>query len=209
MKNINILTVCTLLCGSAFAYNGDHGPFAAGVEVDRIPMIKLEPSGPINEVFSADFNRDGSEDYAVYFWSGGCGLACGYCDITFLLSGLDGYTSQSVSTLFPDPGDYMVLAGRPCLVHASFHQVEKCEDGQLHNFWVYNLIEFGPQGLVLNNDLHPDFPKTVFYSEMPNHRETTLLSDAQKRTLLEKSQGDLRDGKERNERQLKTGGGGK
>ncbi len=44
------------------------------------------------EAYTADSNLDGRADFAIYAYSGGCGLASGYCDIAFVLSAGEKYT---------------------------------------------------------------------------------------------------------------------
>ena len=109
------------------------------------------------EVYSADLNQDGRADFVVYSYSGGCGLACGYCNVAFVLSGDDGgYSLSVVSTLFPDETDFVVLNGRPCFVHTSFQGVNKCSDGKCHNFWIYNLLALDREQLPVENSIHSE-----------------------------------------------------
>jgi hypothetical protein len=132
---------------------------------------------------SADLNGDGKRDFLTYSYSGGCGLAAGYCDIAFLLSGRDGYRLTTVTTLWPNPGNFLVLGGKPCFIHTYFSGVEECKDGKSHNFWTYNILVIDGATMRLGNSLVPGFPKTVFYSFKPNHKETTLLTAKQKSEL--------------------------
>jgi hypothetical protein len=141
--------------------------------------------------FSADLNGDGTCDFLFHNYSGGSGLASGYCDVTFLLSDRGGYSHTTVTTLWPDPGNYLVLGGKPCFIHTEFSSVEKCKDGKEHGFWVYSILSVEGAALRLNNHLVPGFPKTVWYTHKPNHRETTLLTERQKAELIKQAQSEI------------------
>ncbi len=190
MKKIIIVTVC-LISGYSLAAPLGHSPFEEGKAVEKIPLSRLQADGerlsPDTEVFSGDLNRDGRQDLCVYTWLMGCGMNAGLCEITFFLSSVSGRARQTVLTMSPDEDDFVILNGRPCMVQASFHQVEQCNDGKPHSFYVYNLLEFGLGGLRLNNELDPAFPKIVWISHSPNSMETGLLSMQQKRDLYELS----------------------
>jgi hypothetical protein len=140
------------------------------------------------EAHVADLNGDGKLDFMVYSYSGGCGLASGYCDIAFLLSGQDGYRLTTVMTLWPDAGDYVVLSGKPCFIHTSFDGVEECKDGKQHNFWIYNILVIDEATMRLDNRLASGFPRTIWYTHKPNHKETTIVTDTQKAKLIRESQ---------------------
>ncbi|WP_269524438.1 hypothetical protein [Coraliomargarita parva] len=136
---------------------------------------------------TADLNKDGVEDYVIESYSGGCGLASGHCNVGFVLSSGEAYELTTVTTLFPDEGDFVLLGGEPYFIHTTLLGVEACEDGRGHNFWVYNLFGFENGSIQVANTADPAFPKTVWYSFRPNHSETTLLTDAQKAILWQQS----------------------
>ena len=138
--------------------------------------------------YSADLNRDGTIDFIIYSNSSGCGLACGYCDVAFILSSGGKYACATVLTMFPDDDDFILFNGKPHFIHTSLLGVGKCNDGKHHNFWIYNLIAFEKGGLKLDNSAHEAFPKTVWFTFKPNHTETTIITDGQKAELREKSQ---------------------
>ncbi len=139
------------------------------------------------EACTADFNLDGKADFAIYAYSGGCGLASGYCDIAFILSAGEKYTLTSISTLWPDKSNFIMLNKRPYFIHTTFDGVEECNDGKEHNFWIYNLLEFDKDKIKLANQAHPDFPKTIFFTFKPNHSETTIITEQQKAQILQRS----------------------
>ena len=135
------------------------------------------------EAFSDDLNQDGVVDFIVYSSSGGCGLAGGYCNIAFILSANDKYTITTVTTLFPDKSDFVIINKKPCFIHTAFAYVDQCNDGKNHNFWIYQLLAFGKDGVTIDNSIHDGFPKTVYYTFKPNHAETTIITTEQKATL--------------------------
>jgi hypothetical protein len=143
------------------------------------------------EAFSADLNRDGIVDYVLYSYSGGVGLAMGYCNVAFILSSEDGYRLVTIGTLWPVASNYVILNGSPCFIHTSFQRVERCKQGRNRNFWVYNLLAFEKGDLKLANDAHPDFPKTIWFSFRPNHEETTIITDEQIAELRKQSLQDI------------------
>jgi len=132
-----------------------------------------------------DLNRDKKEDYIVWVWSGGCGLAAGYCDIAFILSEGSGYKSTVVSTLCPTSEDFVDFRGdgKCQFVHTSFVYGEKGRDGKTHNYWVYNILEFKGADLLVNNKVDKRFPKWIWYTFKPNHKATTQLTSEQKQRL--------------------------
>jgi hypothetical protein len=140
---------------------------------------------------AADLNRDGRVDFIIYANYGSCGLAAGYCDAAFILSSGEKYILSSVLTLFPNEADFVILNNEPCFIHTSLLGVERCKDGKTHNFWIYNLLVFGKDGLKVDNSVHDAFPKTIWFSYRPNHAETTLISELQKKDLLKHSLNDL------------------
>ena len=139
------------------------------------------------EAHSADLNQDGVDDFVIYSYSGGCGLACGHCNVAFVLSSGGQYTLTTVTTLFPDKSDFVLLNGKPCFIHTSFLGVGECKDGKSHNFWIYNLLAFGKEGVKVDNAAHAAFPKTIWYTFKPNHTETSIITDDQKATLRKQS----------------------
>jgi hypothetical protein len=139
----------------------------------------------------ADLNGDRIRDYVVFSHSGGCGLSSGLCNVAFLLSSGTTYRLTVVATLFPDPGDFVLIRGKPCFVQTSFRGAVGRLDGKRHNFWIYTLLAFAKDSLEINNGLNPEFPKIVWYTDKPNHRETTILRRGQKDELLEASRAEI------------------
>jgi hypothetical protein len=137
--------------------------------------------------YTADLNRDEVTDFVVYSFSGGCGLACGHCNVAFILSSGEEYTLTAVTTLFPDESDFIIVDKKPYFIHTSFLGVDKCKDRKNHNFWIYNLIAFGKDAVKVDNSVHSAFPKTIWYTFKPNHTETSIITDEQKAELKRQS----------------------
>jgi hypothetical protein len=142
------------------------------------------------EVFTCDLNGDGQPDFIVNVWSGGCGLAAEGSEVTFLLSGKDGYRATSFYLYDFGKQDLVRFkAGGP--VYFIFNDLidnggEKTRDGRDHNFWVYDLYRINGDRFVQADADQPEFPKWVWFTNKANHDETTQLSQAQKNRLLMK-----------------------
>ena len=149
----------------------------------------FSPYGTVGGMMAhvADLNQDRADDFVIYSYSGGCGLACGHCNVAFILSSGTNYTLTTVTTLFPDESDFIIVNKRPCFVHTSFLGVAECKDGKGHNFWIYNLLSFGKDGVKVDNTARMDFPKTIWYTVKPNHEETSIISNEQKVELRKQS----------------------
>lgn len=145
----------------------------------------LSDSAGYIQAYYGDLNHDGRQDFIIFDWSMGCGLAAGNCDVTFVLSKKDTYNITTIFTMFPDAHDFVDIKGNgTCqFIHTSFIYGYKGKDGKEHNYWVYNLLDITGSHVVLNNDLDKSFPKWVWYSFKPNHSETTLLTKEQKQRL--------------------------
>jgi hypothetical protein len=138
-------------------------------------------------VYSADLNHDRVQDLVICSFSGGSGLASGFCNVAFILSSGGRYKLTTVATMNPDEDSFVVLGGTACFVQTSFHSVEKCKDGKPHNFWVHNLLAIRKNEIKVENRLHPEFPKTIWYTHKPNHRETTIVTREQKERMRDAS----------------------
>jgi hypothetical protein len=133
------------------------------------------------EVFSADLNQDHITDFIIYSFTGGNGIVMNYCYVAFILSSEKQYKLTTVSTMYPYKNDFVIINNMPCYVQTSFLWVKKCNDGKRHNFFMYNLLTFEKENIKVNNILFPVFPKIVWYSYNPNHKETSLLTEEQKK----------------------------
>ena len=142
------------------------------------------------EVFACDLNGDNQPDFIVNVWSGGCCLAAEGSEVTFLLSGKDGYRTASFYLYdFGNKDLVRFKAGGP--VYFIFNDLignggEKTRDGRDHNFWVYDLYRIDGNRFVPADAEQPGFPKWVWFTNKANHEETTQLSPDQKNRLLMK-----------------------
>ena len=140
------------------------------------------------ETYEGDLNGDTYPDYVFVKYSGGNGLAWGYANLALVLSeGDNDFSVQVVETYAPEPKDFISINGQTAFIHASFQYGGLCTDGKYHNFWVYRLYSIDDDQIVSADHLSPDFPKVVFYSFKPNHKETNLLTQKAKDELIAES----------------------
>ncbi len=133
--------------------------------------------------YIADLNQDNIPDYIIFAY----GPATGHCIGAFVLSSGDKYKLTTITALFPREDNFVYINKKPCFIHTSLCGVCHCKDNNGHNFWVYNLLMFDKDEMVINNSIHPEFPKTIWYSFKPNNKETTIITDKQKEELQKDS----------------------
>jgi hypothetical protein len=155
---------------------------------DRLLLSQpdLDPLGISTRVYPVDLNRDGRCDYVVDMRNiFGCGLAAEGSTVIFLLSSRQGYVAQTVSSDCAEARDFMDLNrdGRPEFLHTCFVFGEPGRDGRTHNYWAYNLLTFSGTNIVSANALDARFPRWVWYTFKPNHRDTDQLTPAQRKRL--------------------------
>jgi len=172
-----------------FNYESHYTLYISRDQQSLVKGITVSEYGTVSEssLYSANLNDDNIPDFIIYVYSGGCGLASGHCDVTFLLSNDEGYSATTVDTYFPGDSNFVKINGKKSFIHAYFSGTDKCLDGKAHNFWIYNILEFGEQNLSIRNKLDEEFPKVIWYSFRENHDETTLLTASQKSELWDKS----------------------
>jgi len=151
------------------------------------PVVILNLCSRMSRVYQADLNGDKKEDFIILTSTMGCGLAAHGCMATFLLSSYEDYKITPAYSMSPGPEDFVTLDddGKCYFVHTSFVYGEKGRDGKVHNYWVYNLLQFEGNKVVLDNSVDERFPKWIWYTFKPNHKATTQLNDEQKRRLWE------------------------
>jgi hypothetical protein len=149
----------------------------------RFPKSQMCPSGMLDygSAYQADLNQDGRPDYVLEYATGGNGITPVY--VIFLLSTGEGYALTCTTSHFEE-SDFILIQGKPRMIHSDLGQIEKCADGKLHSFWTYNLLAFDKGDVKLDNRGAGVFPKVVWYSNAPNYRETTMLNAEQKAELI-------------------------
>jgi hypothetical protein len=151
------------------------------------PVVILSLCSPMSNVYQADLNGDNKEDFIILTSTMGCGLAAHGCMSTFVLSSYKDYKITPVYSMSPGPEDFVTLDddGKCCFVHTSFVYGEKGRDGKVHNYWVYNLLRFWGNKVILDNSVDGRFPKWIWYTFKPNNKATTQLNEEQKKRLWE------------------------
>ena len=146
--------------------------------------VSMSPHA-LGDVYWAYLNEDNKKDFIIQSWSGGSGLAAYICDVTFILSTNKGYEANVLTTFNPTRSDFIDLfENQKCqFIHTDLIET-KARDGNSHRFWLYNLLQFEGPKVVVANDLDDRFPKMVWYTYKANHKATKLLTEAQKRKLL-------------------------
>lgn len=156
-----------------------------------IPKTNCGDHAFLPMVYTANLSNDGKIDFVVNLLSGGNGLASGSCNVVFLVSSGESYYLSVVHTFFPDKSDFVIVGKKRCFIQTAFEKVYPCKDGELHSFWVYNLLTIDSDGIRVRADLHRDFPKTIWYTFRPNSQETGMLTKEQKAVIQEKVLGDI------------------
>lgn len=158
-----------------------------GASSESYQYAPFSPLGAL-ESYEGDLNGDTYPDYVFVKYSGGNGLAWGHANVALVLSeGNNDFTVQVVESYVPEPKDFISINGQTAFIHASFQYGGLCADGKYHNFWVYRLYSIENNQIVPADHLSPDFPKVVFYSFKPNHKETKLLTQKAKDALIAES----------------------
>lgn len=169
--------------------------FTAGWLTDITSNPVCEPAVILNnftrffDVFHADLNQDNVQDVIVISWTAGCGLAACSANVTFFLSNSEGsYLTKTFHDYEPGPPCFIEQSNKkPAYINTAFIGSDQGKDGKPHNYWVYNVVEFEQNQMVLNNGRNDHFPKWVWYTFKPNRKETTLLTSKQKETFWEQS----------------------
>ena len=158
-----------------------------GASRERYQFAPFSQRGAL-ETYEGDLNGDTYPDYVFVKYSGGNGIAWGHATVALVLSeGDNDFSVQVVESYVPEPKDFISINGQTAFIHASFQYGDLCTDGKYHNFWVYRLYAIDDNQIVPADHLSPDFPKVVFYSFKPNHKETSLLTQKAKDELIAES----------------------
>jgi len=143
-------------------------------------------------VVEGDFNQDGKPDFALMMGNGGNGMAADFGQWVFYLSCPTGYKPAILDTDTIDLDDLIELGNDGCLriLHTSLVDVPSgvtVSGGRQLYFYIYRLLRVKGTDFEEDRVADPRFPKIVAYmrwSQQQNHKETKLLSAAQKVELL-------------------------
>lgn len=143
---------------------------AVKIQLGTVPMY-------FRQMYTADLNRDGREDYVLELPWGGNGLAAEGSVVVFMLSNKTGYYVTALDTLLFDPNAVVRLGGgNPSVIHTTLVYANG-PDGRGHNFWVNTF--FRVQGDTLVKGARA--PIWVQYAFKPRAVPTQLLTVAEKK----------------------------
>ncbi len=136
-------------------------------------------------------NEDTVDDWIVELETVGNGLAAWGARRLVLLSSPKGFRLIPLYTLFADDADYVDLNkdGKGEMIHTRLIYGEKGADGESHNYWVYNLLEFKGTDVASANHMDARFPCWIMYTNKDSHKPTDQLT-AEQRGRLWREQGD-------------------
>lgn len=160
------------------------------VEVSGQPVFDTASAHPDlyfhfgSRVFYTDLTGDGLKDILIYSYPGGVGFAAEIEMADVLLSQPDGtYKHVSFEAYAAGPEDFIDVNGdgRYEMLWVNYY----FEGG--HSYWVYRVVEITDDGLRLRDELLPDFPKIIWFTEKPNDQPTQRLTAAEREDLLRQS----------------------
>ena len=137
-----------------------------------------------SRVFYTDLTGDGRKDILVYSYPGGNGLGA-YIEIAdLLIAKADGQFAHTTFEGFAaGPEDFMDVNGdgRYEMLWVQYYF------GGDHSYWVYRAVQISDDGLRLNDQLVPDFPKIIWFTEKPNDKPIQRLTAAEREDLIRQS----------------------
>ncbi len=133
-------------------------------------------------------DRDGHQDIVIATANPGNGLAACLCFARFFLHTNGTYRTSDAISYNLDDNDFVDLNndGRLEWIQTEFIYGVAGRDGKAHNYWVMNLIHFRDGQPVLANAIDDRFPSWIWFTYKPNRKNTTQLSDRQKKELFQK-----------------------
>lgn len=134
-----------------------------------------------SRVFYTDLTGDGRKDILVYSYPGGNGLGAHIEIADLLIAKPDGQFAHTTFEGFAaGPEDFMDVNGdgRYEMLWVNYYF-----EGA-HSYWVYRVVEVADDGLRLNDQLIPEFPKIIWFTEKPNDQPTQKLSAAEREDLI-------------------------
>ncbi len=160
------------------------------VEVNGYPVFDTASAHPDlyfqfgSRVFYTDLTGDGRKDILIYSSPGGNGLGASIEIADLLIAKPDGqFTHSTFEAFAAGPEDFLDVNGdgRYEMLWVNYYF-----EGD-HSYWVYRIVEIGNDGLQLNDQLIPDFPKIIWFTEKPNDHPTQQLTAAAREDLIQQS----------------------
>ncbi len=137
-----------------------------------------------SRVFYTDLTGDGRKDILVYSYPGSVGLGAHIEIADLLIAKADGqFTHVTFEGFAAGPEDFVDVNGdgRYEMLWVNYY----FEGG--HSYWVYRVVEIGDDNLRLNDQLTPDVPKLIWFTEKPNDKPTQKLTIAEREDLIRQS----------------------
>lgn len=137
-----------------------------------------------SRVFYTDLTGDHRKDILILSYPGANGLGAWIEIADLLIAQADGiYTHASFEAFAAGPEDFIDVNGdgRYEMLWVNYYF-----EGD-HSYWVYRVVEIGDDGLRLNDQLIPDFPKIIWFTEKPNDQPTRKLTTVEREDLVRQS----------------------
>jgi len=137
-----------------------------------------------SRVFYIDLTGDGLKDILIYSYPGSVGLGAQIEIADLLIAKANGQFAHTTFEGFAaGPEDFMDVNGDGRYEMLWVHYLFEGD----HSYWVYRIVEIGDDGLRLNDQLIPDFPKIIWFTEKPNDKPTQRLTTAEREDLIHQS----------------------
>ena len=137
-----------------------------------------------SRVFYSDLTGDHRKDILILSYPGANGLGAWIEMADLLIAKADGtYKHTSFEAFAAGPEDFIDVNGdgRYKMLWVNYYF-----EGD-HSYWVYRVVEIGDDGLRLNDQLIPGFPKIIWFTEKPNDQPSQRLTGAQREDLIRQS----------------------
>lgn len=140
----------------------------------------------IGDIFYVDLDQNDLKDFVIPINEKGTGLA-GMEDTVIIFFQVEAGQFRKVSyvTYHFEIADIVDVNGdgRFEFIITEFAQLDSA-DSQIHSYWFYNLYKIEGFNLVIANELHPRFPKAIWFTDQSNDKETKKLSPKQKQAFI-------------------------
>jgi len=137
-----------------------------------------------SRVFYVDLTGDHRKDILILSYPGANGLGAWIEMADLLIAQADGtYKHTSFEAFAAGQEDFIDVNGdgRYEMLWVNYYF-----EGD-HSYWVYRVAEITDEGLQLRDDLIPDFPKIIWFTEKPNDKPTQRLTTAEREALIRQS----------------------